>query len=125
MVILHDFHLVSHTGPALLKTIEEPPATTIFVILAEYLPPELVTIASRCVRVDFVPLTTAQVAGALEADGVDAGRATELAAAAGGGWTGPVCWRRTASSKLVGWPGVRSRPGWTAPGPPSRSSPTS
>ncbi len=84
VLILHDFHLVSHTGPALLKTIEEPPPTTIFVILAEYLPPELVTIASRCVRVDFVPLTTAQVAEALEADGVDGDRATELAAASGG-----------------------------------------
>jgi DNA polymerase-3 subunit delta' len=84
VVILHDFHLVSHTGPALLKTIEEPPPTTIFVILAEYLPPELVTIASRCVRIDFVPLTPARIASALETDGVDGTRATELAAASGG-----------------------------------------
>ena len=53
VVILHDFHLVEHAGPALLKTIEEPPAPTVFVILADYVPPELVTIASRCVRVEF------------------------------------------------------------------------
>ena len=58
VIILHDFHLVEDAGPALLKTIEEPPATTVFVILAEYVPPELVTIASRCVRVDFQPLSS-------------------------------------------------------------------
>ena len=40
----------------LLKTIEEPPATTVFIILADYVPPALVTIASRCVRCDFHPL---------------------------------------------------------------------
>ena len=84
VVILHDFHLVRESGPALLKTIEEPPPTTVFVILADYLPPELVTIASRCVRVDFEALTEAQIADALEASGVDRQRAGELAVASGG-----------------------------------------
>ena len=84
VVVLHDFHLVRDAGPALLKTVEEPPASTIFVILAEYLPPELVTIASRCVRVDFDPLTPAVVAAALEAEGVEPARAAELAVASGG-----------------------------------------
>ncbi len=84
VVILHDFHLVKDAGPALLKTIEEPPASTFFVILAEFVPPELVTIASRCVRIDFAPLSPALVAAVLEADGVPAGEAATLAAAAGG-----------------------------------------
>lgn len=84
VVVLHDFHLVRDTGPALLKTIEEPPATTFFLVLAEHLPPELVTIASRCVRVDFSPLTEDQVVAALEGDGVEAARARQLATAAGG-----------------------------------------
>ncbi|HEX6393373.1 MAG TPA: hypothetical protein VFZ97_08020 [Acidimicrobiales bacterium] len=79
VVILHDFHLVKESGPALLKTIEEPPATTIFVILADYIPPELVTIASRCVRVDFEALSDAQIAAALEASGVQRDRARQLA----------------------------------------------
>ena len=56
VVILSDFHLAADIAPALLKTIEEPPASTIFVILAELVPPELVTIASRCVTVEFGPL---------------------------------------------------------------------
>jgi DNA polymerase-3 subunit delta' len=84
VIILHDFHLVEDAGPALLKTIEEPPATTVFIILAEYVPPALVTIASRCVRIDFQGLSAEAVAQALEEDGIEGGRALMLAQAAGG-----------------------------------------
>jgi DNA polymerase-3 subunit delta' len=84
VIILHDFHLVRDTGPALLKTIEEPPPTTLFVILAEYLPPELVTIASRCVQIGFDPLSPGQVRDALVATGVEPDRAAALAEASGG-----------------------------------------
>lgn len=84
VLVLTDFHLVREAGPALLKTIEEPPASTVFVVLAEHVPPELVTIASRCVLVDFAPLRPAAVAEALVSEGVDAGAATVLAEAAGG-----------------------------------------
>lgn len=84
VLILTDFHLVREAGPALLKTIEEPPASATFVILADHLPPELVTIASRCVRVDFAPLSMAEVENSLVASGVDPARASELAAASGG-----------------------------------------
>ncbi len=84
VLILQDFHLVREAGPALLKTIEEPPASTVFVVLAEHVPPELVTIASRCVRVDFAPLSPGAVTAALVAEGVDADVATRLVDAAGG-----------------------------------------
>lgn len=84
VIVLHDFHLVKDTGPALLKTLEEPPATTVFVVLAEYLPPELVTIASRCVRVDFDALGPSHVVDALVAAGVERDRAERLAEASGG-----------------------------------------
>lgn len=84
VVILHDFHLVKESGPALLKTIEEPPPTTFFVVLAEHLPSELVTIASRCSRVDFAPLTESRIAEQLETEGIDSLRAAHLAQASGG-----------------------------------------
>jgi DNA polymerase-3 subunit delta' len=84
VIILHDFHLVRDTGPALLKTLEEPPDTTIFVVLAEYVPPDLVTIASRCVRIEFSPLTPGQIIGALVESGVAPDRAAALAEASGG-----------------------------------------
>jgi DNA polymerase-3 subunit delta' len=84
VLVLNDFHLVREAGPALLKTIEEPPPSAVFVITAEFLPPELVTIASRCVQIDFRPLPLAAVASVLEASGVEATLAQELAAAADG-----------------------------------------
>ena len=84
VLILLDFHLVREAGPALLKTIEEPPASTVFVILADYVPPELLTIASRCVRIDFAPLPEAVIAEALSREGVDSQLAREAATAADG-----------------------------------------
>ena len=84
VLVLNDFHLVREAGPALLKSIEEPPPSTVFVITAEFVPPELVTIASRCVRVDFRPLPIAIVARALEDRGVEPDLALELAHAAEG-----------------------------------------
>lgn len=84
VLILTDFHLVEQVAPALLKTIEEPPATTVFVILAEQVPPELVTIASRCMRIDFAPLSPEAVAEVLQAEGVAGPTAAQVAVAAGG-----------------------------------------
>ena len=84
VIVLHDFHLVKESGPALLKTIEEPPPTTFFLILAEHMPPELITIASRCVRVEFAPLSESRIAQQLESEGLEAQRAAHLAQASGG-----------------------------------------
>lgn len=84
VLVLTDFHLVREAGPTLLKVIEEPPASTVFVILADHVPPELVTIASRCVRIDFAAVGVTDLAAALVADGVDTATATAVAAAAGG-----------------------------------------
>jgi len=84
ILVLHDFQLVKEAGPALLKTIEEPPPSTVFIILAEHIPLELVTIASRCVRIDFSPLSPSVIAAALRAEGVEAERAEQLARSADG-----------------------------------------
>lgn len=84
VLVLVDFHLVQDAAPALLKTLEEPPATTVFVVLAEHVPPELVTIASRCARIDFSPVSAEVLAEALVADGVDPAVAAHVAAASAG-----------------------------------------
>lgn len=84
ILVLVDFHLVREAASVLLKVLEEPPPSTVFVILAEQLPPELATIASRCLQVDFGPLRADQVAAALVAEGADAGVAAQVAAAADG-----------------------------------------
>jgi DNA polymerase-3 subunit delta' len=83
VLVLSDFHRIdAAVGPKLLKTVEEPPASTVFVIVADHLPPELATIASRCVRIDLPPLTPSEVADALVAEGADVAAAEVVAAAA-------------------------------------------
>ena len=84
VLVLIDFHLVREAASVLLKVLEEPPASTVFVILAEQVSPELTTIASRCVRVDFGPLTNDQLVSALSAEGVDRRLAERVAPVSGG-----------------------------------------
>jgi DNA polymerase-3 subunit delta' len=84
VIVLVDFHLVDQQYPRLLKTLEEPPPSTVFLVLAERVPPELVTIASRCVQVDFSPLPAAAIEAALVAEGVDPATAADVAGASGG-----------------------------------------
>lgn len=68
----------------LLKIIEEPPASTYFIALAAELTPELTTIASRCVNIEFAPLSTTVIEDRLRDEGVDPERSAIAAAAAGG-----------------------------------------
>ena len=85
VMILHDFHLLDAAAAArLLKTLEEPPASTIFIVLADQVTPELVTIASRCVRIAFAALSNEAVAARLVESGIDADTAEVAALAAEG-----------------------------------------
>jgi len=82
VVVVHDVHRVDVATPALLKTLEEPPASTVFVLLADAVAPEIATIASRCARIDLPPLPVPTIEAALVAEGVAAERAAAVAPAA-------------------------------------------
>ncbi len=85
VMILHEFHLLEAPAAArLLKTLEEPPDSTIFIVLADQVTPELITVASRCVRIEFSSLMPATIQAALEADGI-APEAARIAAVAAEG----------------------------------------
>ncbi len=85
VLVLDEFHLVTErVGPKLLKTIEEPPAGTYFIVLAEEITPDLVTVASRCVEVALGPVSVADISARLVAEGIDAARADDAAIAAAG-----------------------------------------
>ncbi len=84
VLVLVDLHLVAQQYPRLLKTVEEPPPSTVFVLLAESVPPDLVTVASRCVRVDLAPAPAEAIAAALVREGVAPEEAEAVAAASGG-----------------------------------------
>jgi len=71
VIIVHDFHLLSPiVRPVLLKTIEEPDAHNIIILLADEVPEYLITIESRCVRVDFSALPDQLVIDTLLGEGV-------------------------------------------------------
>lgn len=85
VMILHEFHLLEAEGAArLLKTLEEPPASTVFIVLADQVTPELVTIASRCVRIPFAALSNDVVTATLVESGIDPATAEVAAQAAEG-----------------------------------------
>ncbi len=84
VLILVDFHLVEQAAPVLLKTLEEPPETTVVIVVADSLPPDLLTIASRCVTVTFDALAGTDVVRMLVKEGADVAVATAVADVAGG-----------------------------------------
>lgn len=84
VLVVPDVHLARLAAPVLLKTLEEPAGPTVFVLLAETVPPELATVASRCVTVELGPVPAGALRDWLVGQGVDAGQAVELAQAAGG-----------------------------------------
>ena len=100
---------------ALLKTIEEPPASTTFVVLADFVPQELVTIASRCVRIDFRTIPDDVLTARLLAEGVDAetvGTSSPRPAATS---PGPGCSPATRRSSSAGGRSPSCRAASTAP----------
>lgn len=85
VLVLEEFHLLRPEGAArLLKTIEEPTPSTVFIVLADDLPPELVTIASRCVRVEFAAIAEDTIVEVLLGEEIAPEQALAAARAAGG-----------------------------------------
>jgi DNA polymerase III subunit delta' len=70
---------------ALLKMIEEPPPNCLFLIVSHVPQRLLPTIRSRCRKLDFSPLTPAQVEEAMRATGVEAASPADITRAAGHG----------------------------------------
>ncbi len=84
VLVVSDLHTARLAAPVLLKTLEEPAGDSVFVLFADFVPAELATVASRCVRVDLAPLVPAVLAQTLRGEGVDPRRADEAARAAAG-----------------------------------------
>ncbi len=84
VLLVPDVHLAAKAAPALLKTVEEPPPSTVFVLLADDLPPGLATIVSRCVQVPFASVAPRVVEEWLLGRGVAVETAAAVASASGG-----------------------------------------
>jgi len=72
------------SAPALLKSLEEPPPRTIFLLSAEEVPEALETVASRCVEVRLKALSDDDVVEVLRGEGHDERMARIAASAANG-----------------------------------------
>lgn len=85
VIVIEEAHTFNPTSiGTLLKVIEEPSASTHFVLLAEEVPPEMITIESRCVTVEFGPVPVSLIETTLFTEGVDPRRAKMAAAASAG-----------------------------------------
>lgn len=83
VLILDEFHLLSPNGAAMmLKTIEEPPDSTMFIILCDFIPHDLITISSRCARIDFRTIGADVIAARLLTEGINPARAMVASKAA-------------------------------------------
>ena len=76
--------LVPAAQNALLKTLEEPPSMSVFILVTARPDVLLPTIRSRCPRLNFRPLSPNEIAGALVARGQTETAARAVAAAADG-----------------------------------------
>ncbi len=84
VIVLCDVDRAALSAPILLKSVEEPPPSCVFVLLAEEINRSMETLASRCARVDFESLGDADLRALLVAEGIEPGRASFAAVAAGG-----------------------------------------
>jgi len=76
--------LTPQAQDALLKTLEEPPSTTLLVLITAYPDTLLLTVQSRCRRLRFGPLSSADVARVLVEHRVEPSAARAIAATSGG-----------------------------------------
>ncbi|MCU1362869.1 MAG: hypothetical protein JWM55_697 [Acidimicrobiaceae bacterium] len=88
IVVIEDVELTttgaSMSAPALLKSLEEPPPRTIFLLSAGEVPEALDTIISRCVDVKLRALSDIDLRTILESEGASERVARDAAAAANG-----------------------------------------
>ncbi len=124
IVVLEDVELTvagaSPSAPALLKSLEEPPARTVFLLGASELPGTLDTVASRCVLVRVAAPSDDDIEERLRAEGVSADAAHAAAHAALGSLerarvladdpalVARLDWWRALPDRLTGTPAVAS-----------------
>lgn len=84
VIFVEDVHLAFSSAPMILKVLEEPPPTTLFILTAEEIPVGIATIASRCTRVEFEPISPKELVEQLVVSGAERENAAMIAEAANG-----------------------------------------
>lgn len=85
VTIVDELHLLAPFATAvILKTVEEPDAQNVIILLADDVPAHLITIESRCVRLDFSAIDDQLVVDTLISEGVMPALAESVAEMAAG-----------------------------------------
>jgi len=85
VIVIDRFHdATAEAAAKLLKPIEEPNPSVVFILVTERIPPEHITIASRSTTIEFPAVSDTTIGEALIARGVDAEIARSAARASGG-----------------------------------------
>lgn len=84
VIIVPELELIGKAGPVLLKTVEEPPQGTIFILQASTATPELATLMSRSLVIELDPLPEDLVVEFLISSGVSATDAHDATVLSGG-----------------------------------------
>lgn len=85
VIVIDRFHdATAEAAAKLLKPIEEPNPSIVFILLTERVPPEHITIASRSTTIDFPAVSEQAITDALVARGVDPAIAESAGGASGG-----------------------------------------
>ena len=101
VVILDGAELMNNAAAnCLLKTIEEPPGQTIFILLTANRSNLLMTIRSRCRTINFDKLTAEEIRNALLARDVEKSEAERLSVIAGGSFGRAVKLRQSGGAQL-------------------------
>lgn len=90
----------SAAANCLLKTIEEPPGQTIFILLTASRSSLLMTIRSRCRTINFDRLTPAQIRDALTAQGIDMAEAERLSVISDGSFGRALNLKNSGGSQI-------------------------
>ncbi len=84
-VIIHDTHKMQDAAAnCFLKTLEEPPTGTTFILLTDQIQRLISTIISRCQVIRFAPFSTSEITNFLIQKGISETEAAQIAAMSGG-----------------------------------------
>ena len=101
VVILDGAELMNNAAAnCLLKTLEEPPSQTIFILLTANRSSLLMTIRSRCMTVNFNKLTPTQIRDALIARDVESSEAEKLSIIADGSFARALKLKESGGAQL-------------------------
>jgi DNA polymerase III subunit delta' len=105
LALIDGAHLMNaEAANTLLKTLEEPPESTVFVLTAPQSLDLLSTIVSRCRHIPFSPISNRHLASFLsEKYGIDANESDVMAAMAGGSFTNAAAMAESGWIKKRNW----------------------